>query len=86
MRVLWSRLADALTTRDVQTEASSWVNTAVNAGASLAAAAGGILVEEWSITATFALGTTAAVLATLIAAIPAARSGQLWAERNSSSA
>lgn len=67
-------LADALTSRDVQTEASSWINTAVNAGASAAAAAGGVMIEELGIPATFALGTAAAVLATLAAAIPAVRS------------
>lgn len=79
-------LADALAARDVQTEASSWVNTAVNAGASLAAAAGGVMVEQLGIAATFAFGTTAAVLASLAAAIPAGRRRQSWPERKSSSA
>ncbi|WP_026818271.1 MFS transporter [Arthrobacter castelli] len=79
-------LADALTTSEVQTEASNWINTAVNAGASLAAAAGGLMVDAFSPAAAFALGTGAAVLATLTAVVPATRSGQLWPARNSSSA
>lgn len=61
-------LADDLTDEEVRTEASSWINTAVNAGAALAAAAAGVAVEAASPSAAFVMGAAAALLCVLVAA------------------
>lgn len=61
-------LADDLTAPEVRTEASSWINTAINTGAALAAAAAGIAVDVASTTAAFVMGASAAILCLLAAA------------------
>jgi MFS family permease len=61
-------LADELTHPDVQTEASSWVNTATNLGAASASAVAGWLVESVSVESTFVMGAGAALVTALIAA------------------
>ncbi|MCU1405205.1 MAG: Major Facilitator Superfamily protein [Glaciihabitans sp.] len=61
-------LADELTEPAVRTEASSWINTAVNTGAALAAAAGGVLVDATSPGLAFVLGAAVASLCLLCAA------------------
>jgi MFS family permease len=56
-------VADTITTSAARTEASSWINTSVNLGASLSAAAVGLIVDEHSPkTALIVGGTTALVL------------------------
>lgn len=65
-------LADELTRPEVRTEASSWINTAVNAGASLAAAGGGLLVDRIGPGAAFTAGAGVA-LACLLVAVPLLR-------------
>ncbi|MBB5641800.1 MFS family permease [Cryobacterium roopkundense] len=62
-------LADSLTGPEVRTEAASWINTAVNTGAALAAAGAGLAVDTSSTTAAFLLGAGGA-LACLTAAAP----------------
>lgn len=62
-------LADRLTSVEVKTEASSWVNTAVNAGAALAAAAAGIIVDVFSTRISFVFAASAALVC-LICALP----------------
>lgn len=61
-------LADDLTSPQVRTEASSWINTAINTGAAMAAAAAGIAVDAASTTAAFVMGASAAILCLLAAA------------------
>lgn len=60
-------LADELTAPQVRTEASSWINTAVNTGAAIAAAGGGLVVDYLSTPAAFAFGTVAALVCLAIA-------------------
>jgi len=54
--------ADELTLPEVRTEASSWINTAVNTGAALAAAGAGLIVGAVSPPAAFLLGAAGAAL------------------------
>jgi len=58
-------LADSLTLPSVRTEASSWINTAVNTGAALAAAGAGLAVDLLSTPAAFVLGAVGALLCVL---------------------
>ena len=60
-------LADALTEQSVRTEASTWINTAVNAGAAIGAALAGVLVDRTTTSVAFAVGAGIAVVATLVA-------------------
>jgi MFS family permease len=60
--------ADALTPEHERTEASTWINTAVNGGAALASAIGGALVDAASPAAAFALGSAAALVCVAVAA------------------
>lgn len=60
-------LADDLSPAAVRTEASSWVNTASNAGAAASAAVAGVLVDRVDTTAAFAVGAGLAALCTLMA-------------------
>ncbi|MFT2693566.1 MFS transporter [Clavibacter zhangzhiyongii] len=55
-------LADERTAPEVRTEASAWVNTAVNTGVALAAAAVGVVVDAVGPVAGIALGAVAAVV------------------------
>jgi len=61
-------LADDLTAPEVRTEASSWINTAVNTGAAFAAAAAGVAVDAVTASAALAGGAIAAALCLLGAA------------------
>jgi MFS family permease len=63
-------LADDLTSADVRTEASSWINTAVNAGAAVAAILVGVVVDVADPGLGFLLGAVVA-LALLAVAAPA---------------
>lgn len=60
-------LADALTEESVRTEASTWINTAVNAGAAVGAALAGVLVDRTTTSVAFAVGAGIAVAATIVA-------------------
>ena len=60
-------LADELSPAGARTEASSWINTASNAGAAIGAAMAGVLVDHVSTTAAFAAGAAAACLCVLLA-------------------
>jgi MFS family permease len=60
--------ADALTPEHERTEASTWINTAVNGGAALASAVGGALVDAASPAAAFVLGSAAALMCIAVAA------------------
>lgn len=62
-------LADQLTSPAVRTEASSWINTAVNFGAAAASALAGLLVDTSSTGTAFAVGAAAAAIC-LAAAAP----------------
>lgn len=62
-------LADDLTEPAVRTEASSWINTAVNTGAALAAAGAGLAVDAASTDLALLLGAAVALLC-LAAAAP----------------
>lgn len=61
-------LADDLTSVDVRTEASSWINTAVNAGAAAAATGIGFAVERVEPQLGFVIGALAALVLLCIAA------------------
>jgi predicted MFS family arabinose efflux permease len=61
-------LVDILTPEQTRTEASSWINTANNAGINVGAAMGGLLVDHVSLAGAFGAGATLAVLCTLAAA------------------
>ncbi|WP_082544405.1 MULTISPECIES: MFS transporter [unclassified Rhodococcus (in: high G+C Gram-positive bacteria)] len=67
-------LSDHLTTADVRTEASSWINTAVNAGAALASAGIGVVVDSRSPGTGFLVGGAAAALLLVLAAVTRPRS------------
>lgn len=60
-------LADALTAASVRTESSSWVSTASNAGAALAAAVAGVLVDRAGTSTTFLAGAGVAAVCMLLA-------------------
>lgn len=60
-------LADALTAASVRTESSSWVSTASNAGAALAAAVAGVLVDRAGTSTTFLVGAGLAAVCMLLA-------------------
>lgn len=64
-------LADALTLASVRTESSSWVSTASNAGAALAAAGAGLLVDRAGTSTTFLTGAGLAAVCMLVASIRA---------------
>lgn len=70
-------LADDLTSVDARTEASSWINTAVNAGAAAAAAAIGLAVELVEPRLGFLIGAVTALVLLLIAAAPRLRTSHL---------
>jgi MFS family permease len=70
-------LADQLTTAGVRTEASSWINTAVNLGAALATGVAGFVIDKWSTDTAFATGALAAFVCLALAAPPL-----LWQERS----
>jgi len=60
-------LADELSPASARTEASSWINTASNAGAAIGAALAGVLVDHVNTTAAFVAGAAAACLCVLLA-------------------
>ena len=60
-------LADELSPASARTEASSWINTASNAGAAIGAALAGVLVDNVNTTAAFVAGAAAACLCVLLA-------------------
>ncbi len=60
-------LADELSPASARTEASSWINTASNAGAAIGAASAGVLVDHVNTTAAFTAGAAAACLCVLLA-------------------
>ncbi|MFG6444488.1 MFS transporter [Microbacterium sp. P07] len=66
-------LADDLTTAEVRTEASSWINTAVNAGAAAAAVVVGFTVDALEPRFGFLLGAVIALILLAAAAIPLIR-------------
>ncbi|MET3804979.1 MFS family permease [Nakamurella sp. UYEF19] len=61
-------LADHLTSPAVRTEASSWINTAVNSGAAAASAVAGLLIDARSTGTAFTVGAIAAVICVAAAA------------------
>ena len=61
-------LADELTTPEVRTEASSWINTAVNAGAAAAAVVVGLVVDIGTPHLGFTVGAAIALTLLVIAA------------------
>lgn len=65
-------LADDLTEPAVRTEASSWIDTAVNTGAALAAAGGGALIDRFSPGTAFVAGGAVALVCLAVAARRAA--------------
>jgi predicted MFS family arabinose efflux permease len=67
-------LSDHLTTADVRTEASSWINTAVNAGAALAAAGIGLVVDSRTPGTGFLVGGIAAAALLVLAVVVRPRS------------
>lgn len=66
-------LADDLTSPEVRTEASSWINTAVNAGAAAAATGVGFAVDAFDPRLGFLAGAAVALVLLATAAVPAIR-------------
>lgn len=66
-------LADHLTSADVRTEASSWINTAVNTGAAAAAAAAGLVVDAASANSALLVGAVGAAICLALATPALAR-------------
>ena len=62
-------LVDAVATRGTAAEAFSWITTAVFAGFSAGMAAGGTLIDAFGAKASFVLGTAAAALGVVLAAV-----------------
>lgn len=67
--------ADELTSPLVRTEASAWINTAVNTGAAIATALGGALIDAGGTPLVFVAGAAAAVCCLAAAAFPLWRIG-----------
>lgn len=72
-------LADELTAVEVRTEASSWINTAVNAGAAVAAVVVGFAVDSLEPRLGFIIGAGVALVLVLAAAVPLLRSSRVSA-------
>jgi MFS family permease len=72
-------LADELTAVEVRTEASSWINTAVNAGAAVAAVLVGFVVDSREPRIGFVIGAGVASVLALAAAVPLLRSSRVSA-------
>ena len=66
-------LADDLTAAEVRTEASSWINTAVNAGAAVTAAMVGFAVDAVQPRLGFIIGAAAALIVLMSAVVPILR-------------
>ncbi|MFF9567250.1 MFS transporter [Streptomyces sp. NPDC014685] len=67
-------VADESVAEGARTRAGAWVNTAVNAGSSVGAAAVGLLVDRWSPVVCFAVAAVPALLcAAVVARAPGAR-------------
>ena len=66
-------LADDLTSVEVRTEASSWINTAVNAGAALAAVIVGFTVDSLEARLGFTVGAGIALILLVSASVPLRR-------------
>jgi predicted MFS family arabinose efflux permease len=64
-------LADHFTPMSARTEASSWINTATNAGAAAGAALAGLLVDHHGVTSALATGAAVAGGCTVLAAVRA---------------
>lgn len=64
-------LADHLSPRSARTEASSWINTATNAGAAASAALAGLIVDHHGVASALATGAALAGGCTLLAAVRA---------------
>lgn len=62
-------LADLYTVTEVRTEASSWINTSVNAGAALAVTTGGAAIDRFGVDAAIAAAVAAASLCLLLPAV-----------------
>ena len=67
-------LADDITAVEVRTEASSWINTAVNAGAAVAAVIVGFTVDAGDPRLGFLIGAGMALTLVLAASVPLLRS------------
>jgi predicted MFS family arabinose efflux permease len=65
-------LADQLSPTSSRTEASSWINTATNAGAAASAALAGLLVDQHGVASALAAGAAIACSCTVLAALRAA--------------
>lgn len=62
-------LVDAVARRGTTAEAFSWITTAVFAGFSVGMAVGGTLIDAFGVKASFVLGTVAAALGVVLAAV-----------------
>lgn len=58
-------VADSITAPAARTEASSWINTSVNLGASLSAAATGLIIDQSSPAAALTIGGSTALILTI---------------------
>ena len=69
-------LADDLTAAEVRTEASSWINTAVNAGAAVAAVMVGFAVDALEPRLGFIIGAAVALILVMAASVPLLRNSK----------
>ena len=69
-------LADALTGEGFRTEASTWLNTACNAGAAAGAAVAGVLADSSGTPAAFLTGAALAAACVLVGASRARSMGR----------
>lgn len=69
-------LADELTAVEVRTEASSWINTAVNAGAAIASVVVGFAVDSLEPRLGFIVGAGMALILVLSASVPLLKSSR----------
>lgn len=61
-------LADLYTVAEARTEASSWINTSVNAGAAIAVTIGGVVIDRFGVDAAIATAVGAALVCLLLPA------------------
>ncbi|WP_255408550.1 MFS transporter [Cryobacterium sp. M23] len=69
-------LADDLTAAEVRTEASSWINTAVNAGAAVAAVMVGLAMDAVEPRLGFIIGGGMALILVMAASVPLLRNSK----------